>query len=476
MEAPNGPVRGEIVAVRYHRGVPFIRARILQWSGNPSDKLGGKDWITTWAEPCMPWGTQWYGGWFSPKPGEKVWILFENGDIHKPIFLGYVPSWDRKNPGNPNDWDMPFEFDNENYLNKFREAPDRELPPQKHPEIYHAGLIKSPLGQFLLLHDKTKHAVIRGEDKVEIGEGAIHPLILGDRFKPRYNNHTHQNTVPPVEEENRIDDDVLSQYAFILHDKNEQPPPRIAVAVAVLTQQFTEGGGGGGGGGGGESSEGQSPQDIVDSLLGIAEDLGIDTSAVNDFLGLANNIISAFGDWLSGLGEMASNLADQITNWVVQGLEDLLGIKIPDDLLPDIQAAIGKLLRGDLSGALEALGQIVQNLVGAATQWVQEQLSNFLENTLSQITGAIAQQAATFLSNLLGTVVPVGAITACIDAAMALAKGDVGAALSNFMQAAVQMGLSSIPGGQMLAGVLASVLTGLGGQALAGAIAGMLGG
>jgi len=471
MEAPNGPVRGEIVAVRYHRGVPFIRARILQWSGNPSDKLGGKDWITTWAEPCMPWGTQWCGAWFSPKPGEKVWILFENGDIHKPIFLGYVPSWDRKEAGSPNDWDMPFEFDNEDYLNKFREAPDRELPPQKYPKIYHAGLVKSPLGQFFLLHDKTKHAVIRGEDKVEIGEGAIHPLILGDRFKPRYNNHTHQNTVPPVEEENRIDDYVLSQYAFILHDKGEQPPPRIAVAIAVLAQQFAESSGGGGGDGGE-----QSPQEIVYSLVDIAEDIGIDTSEVNDFLEQTGTVVSSFEDWLGGLEGKASNLADQIINWVVKGLEDLLGIKIPDDLLPDILAAIGKLLQGDPSGALDILRGALGDLVGGATQWVQEQISNFLENTLPQIKGAIAQQAATFLSGLLGTVVPVGAVTTCIDAAMALAKGDANATLSGFMQAAVQMGLSTIPGGQMLAGALASALTGLGAQALTGAIAGALGG
>lgn len=469
MEAPNGPVRGEIVAVRYHRGVPFIRARILQWSGNPSDKLGGKDWITTWAEPCMPWGTQWYGAWFSPKPGEKVWILFENGDIHKPIFLGYVPSWNRKEPGSPNDWDMPFEFDNEDYLNKSREAPDRELPPQRHPQIYHAGLIKSPLGQFFLLHDKTKHAVIRGEDKVEIGEGAIHPLILGDRFRPRYNNHTHQDTVPPVEEENRIDDDVLSQYAFIIHDKGEQPPPRVAVAVAALTQQFVESGGAGGGE--------QSPQQIAHSLADVAKDMGVDDAEINEFLEQADTIISAYEDWLGGLEEMSSNLVNQITDWVVGGIEDLLGIEIPDALLPDIRTAIGKLLAGDLDGALDIIKSALGNL---ATQWVQEQISNFLENTIPQIKGAIAQQAATFLSNLLGTAIPVEAVTVCVDAAMALAKGDTEAALSSFMQAAVQMGLfaagTTIPGGQMLAGILGSALTGLAAQTLTGAMAAALGG
>lgn len=468
MEVPNGPVRGEIVKVRYHRGVPFIRARILAWSGLPGQKVQGKDWITTWAEPCLPWGTQWYGAWFSPKPGEKVWILFENGDLHKPIWLGYVPSWNRRQAGDPNSWDMPFEFDNDNYLNKFREAPDRELPPESYPEVNQAGLLKSPLGQFLLLHDKTKHAVLRGEDKVEIGEGAIHPLILGDVFQPRYNNHTHQDTVPPVEEENRIDDQVLSQYAFILHDKGEQPPPRIAVAVAYALQNVAQDSGEGGGA--------ETPEETVQLIASKARALGVDEEEVAQFEETAQQIVDTFKNWLDGIDDIIPNLIDQAVNWVVQGLENLLGIDIPDELLPAIKSAIGKLLKGDLQGALGDLLGALKDLLGGALAWVQDQLSNFLENLLPQLKGAIAQAAAQFLSDLLGTVVPVGAISACIDAAMALAKGGTKAALSSFLDAAMQMGLSSIPGGQLLAGILGSVLSGQGANALTGALAGALGG
>ena len=43
-----------------------------------------------WAAPCMPYNGD-MGPDFVPPPGSSVWILFERGDIHYPVWIGWIP-------------------------------------------------------------------------------------------------------------------------------------------------------------------------------------------------------------------------------------------------------------------------------------------------------------------------------------------------------------------------------------------------
>ncbi|HVK55997.1 MAG TPA: phage baseplate assembly protein V, partial [Burkholderiales bacterium] len=45
--------------------------------------------ITDWAQPCFPWGGLADQGWFAvPEVGAQVWVEFEAGDLHMPIWTG----------------------------------------------------------------------------------------------------------------------------------------------------------------------------------------------------------------------------------------------------------------------------------------------------------------------------------------------------------------------------------------------------
>lgn len=47
------------------------------------------DQITDWALPCFPFGGQADAGWFlAPEIDAQVWVEFEEGDLHRPIWTG----------------------------------------------------------------------------------------------------------------------------------------------------------------------------------------------------------------------------------------------------------------------------------------------------------------------------------------------------------------------------------------------------
>lgn len=431
------PVRGEIIAVRYHCGVPFVRARLLRWSGLPGDRETPHDVITEWAEPCMPWGTQWYGDWASPRVGEKVWIAFEEGDISRPIYMGFVVSWDRKEPGSSSEWDMPFEFDNEEYLNKYREEEDRELPPKDHPEIKHARLIKTPLGQFLLLHDETEHAVLRGEEKVELGEGAPHNIICGDLFQPRYNQHIHEcgNSGPP-QSSFHIDETILSQYAYILHNKDQQPVPRILVALGDIASTIAS----------------NTPDLDVDMSIEIIEKVGQEAGLSKEDIDKGKKILEESEEMLDNLdvGEIAGDIKDKAFGWLRDGVKNFLGIDIPGDPV-----------------------RWFRNL---AEGWIKDRVSNLVDNIKDRVRGLIAEHAAGFLKNVVGAVLPIDAVMAAVDLGSALLKGDIGAMAQAFTETLVHGALASVPGGNLVAGAAASFVGGMAGKAVGDAVSSATGG
>jgi uncharacterized protein involved in type VI secretion and phage assembly len=47
------------------------------------------DAVTSWALPCLPFGGLADQGWFAiPEPDSIVWVEFEAGDLHQPIWTG----------------------------------------------------------------------------------------------------------------------------------------------------------------------------------------------------------------------------------------------------------------------------------------------------------------------------------------------------------------------------------------------------
>lgn len=43
------------------------------------------------ALPCFPFPKA-GGGWWPPEPGEGVWVMFENGDLNYPVWMGFFGS------------------------------------------------------------------------------------------------------------------------------------------------------------------------------------------------------------------------------------------------------------------------------------------------------------------------------------------------------------------------------------------------
>lgn len=94
--------RGVVTNVNDPLGLGRIRAKI-------HELLGDKD-ETNWAEYCSPFGGGGHGWFFMPSPvtegakepqaGDGVWIMFEAGDINRPVWIGF---WFNEIDGKPKD-------------------------------------------------------------------------------------------------------------------------------------------------------------------------------------------------------------------------------------------------------------------------------------------------------------------------------------------------------------------------------------
>ena len=83
--------RGVVTNVNDPEGLGRIKAKVHELFGNDDE--------TDWASYCTPFGG--HGcGWFSlpspvtpgadkPQAGDGVWIMFEAGDINRPVWLGF---------------------------------------------------------------------------------------------------------------------------------------------------------------------------------------------------------------------------------------------------------------------------------------------------------------------------------------------------------------------------------------------------
>jgi uncharacterized protein involved in type VI secretion and phage assembly len=96
--------RGVVTNVNDPLGLGRIKAKV-------HELLGDKD-ETNWASYCSPFGGGGHGWFFmpsavtegakEPQAGDGVWIMFEAGDINRPVWIGY---WFNEIDGKPNDAD-----------------------------------------------------------------------------------------------------------------------------------------------------------------------------------------------------------------------------------------------------------------------------------------------------------------------------------------------------------------------------------
>jgi hypothetical protein len=73
---------GKYRAIVLDTADPEMRGRVLV----QCPKLSNKSALG-WAESCFPPGM-----FFLPKKGDFLWIEFEEGDIHKPVWVGIMPT------------------------------------------------------------------------------------------------------------------------------------------------------------------------------------------------------------------------------------------------------------------------------------------------------------------------------------------------------------------------------------------------
>ena len=99
-----GIYRGVVTNVNDPLGLGRIKAKV-------HELLGDRD-ETNWASYCAPFGGGGHGWFFLPSPvtegadepqaGDGVWIMFEAGDLNRPVWLGF---WYSEVDGKPKDAD-----------------------------------------------------------------------------------------------------------------------------------------------------------------------------------------------------------------------------------------------------------------------------------------------------------------------------------------------------------------------------------
>jgi hypothetical protein len=161
----------------------------------------GEEQETGWALPCAPFG----GGkdrglLFLPQPGDTIWIEFAAGDITRPIWSGAF--WGAPESAGQQD-DLGSETGTEVPTSDGKPAGPGHL-------VLRTGaghrIVFDDDGQLVIIangNDKTQIRLTQGgevivtAEKIQLGDSAREPLVLGDAFKLLFNTHTHPTGVGP---------------------------------------------------------------------------------------------------------------------------------------------------------------------------------------------------------------------------------------------------------------------------------------
>lgn len=87
-------MRAKVVNIHDRKKIGRVQLRIPSYHGVPgvTDKYI-EDAQLPWATPCFYGGCgQDWGSFMVPIPGSWVWVLFEDNDVEKPVYIGGIPS------------------------------------------------------------------------------------------------------------------------------------------------------------------------------------------------------------------------------------------------------------------------------------------------------------------------------------------------------------------------------------------------
>jgi Type VI secretion system/phage-baseplate injector OB domain len=194
----------------------------------------GRDVVTGWAMPCVPFGGQKNQGFLCiPDVGAGVWVEFEEGDLEFPIWVGTF--WSE--PGGESEIPTLNEADGKERKNEPKPPTlngTNGQEPENEPKPPTRKIIKTQKGHTIQFEDADKeemviiveathkhvvalnkdgiqitdgvngNKIIMGKDGIQIGSsGASEPFVLGnqfatnvDKFLKALTGHTHALTSP----------------------------------------------------------------------------------------------------------------------------------------------------------------------------------------------------------------------------------------------------------------------------------------
>jgi hypothetical protein len=188
-----GKYEGVVTDVSDPLNIGRLRARV--------PAVFGEDVESGWALPCAPFGGgKDRGMLFLPEVGDTVWIEFAAGDVSRPIWTGGF-------------WGSPESAGQQDDLG---EATGTEAPTSEGstagPGI---SILRTSAGHRLVFDDDGGIVIIaNGSDKaqvkltkqgdvivtaskIQLGDSASEPLVLGNAFMQFFNMHTHPTGVGP---------------------------------------------------------------------------------------------------------------------------------------------------------------------------------------------------------------------------------------------------------------------------------------
>ncbi len=459
----SGVYVGEVVRVRYNKGVPFIQAKVLAHSY----EIEGTQYnqYTPWAPVCLPFaganaeGMSQYGAWFSPRVGDRCVLAFERDLPGRPMCIGFLPQVQ----------DMPVEFDNDDYTAKEREAEDRqEQPDDKIDKTVNLAMaLRTPL-LYILLHQLTNHLVLdaaKGDDapepRLEIGENATEvgfEISLGRRFVEQFLQHTHDCNCGESSEPTNIDyeevEDYISEWAFITQKPREdgKTSPKVydaveledmAADIAGFALDICKGI--------------TTANDFLDDPVGTLTD-GIDTALDNAVAKLpdldieqvkkdANDFINNLGDEVADAGKGA------LSDWA--GAEGALGGLIPGDASSALQGAIGNLDLGGVAGfAKDAFGSLMDmadsaGVTDAINNLSDKALGKALDKGVDQVKKVVNDTVTDAVTGVIGDAgLDIPFVSGALDVAAGICGGNLADTVTGLFDMAVD-GINTLTGGAL---------------------------
>ena len=156
----------------------------------------GRDVVTGWAMPCVPFGGQKNQGFLCiPDVGAGVWVEFEEGDLEFPIWVGTFWSEPGGNSEIPTLSDADGkEFKNEQkpptrkiiktqkgHTIQFEDADDKEMVIIV--EATHKHVVAFDKDGIQITDGANGNKIIMGKGGIQIGSsGAAEPFVLGTQF------------------------------------------------------------------------------------------------------------------------------------------------------------------------------------------------------------------------------------------------------------------------------------------------------